>query len=851
MDDSNKLDIVIKSLRNLITDKKIEQYPPKELLQIEGFEFLYNTISELRKAITSIGSGELDYHITTKGYLPGVVKAMQASMKHLAWYTKAVSSGDFTQRIDFMGELADDFNQMTKQLELNFNEISRLESEAREAKEHFEQIFSTSPEPTVITRLSDGLIENVNQVFCDVFGYKMDESIGKLPQELGIYENCTDRQKLINEIKTKGACKNLKVILRKKSGERMVALMSAKIIKLKDVLHLIIVTRDITLKDQLKEALRKSEEKYRTLFENAVEMINVFQNGKIKICNQIAEEITGYSKEELLACESVDFIHPDDRQQVINDHRRRLKGEVFDNNSSIFRILKKDNTIRWIEMKSIKIEWENEDATLNLLSDITEREVAKLELEKSEEQMRQLIMQMREGLAVHEIICDHNGKPVDYRFLDVNKSFEILTGFRREDIIGKKVTEVLPKVEKYWIETYGRVAITGEPCQFENYSDELGKYYCVSAYSPKKNQFAVIMSDITEKKIAEEEIQFLSYHDQLTGLYNRRFYEQEIERLNDDKECYPLSIIMADLNGLKLTNDAFGHTAGDNLLISAAKILKRECGKNNIIARIGGDEFVILLSNTDAAATSSIINRINQAVENENIENAILSISMGYAVKKDISDDVNEIFKEAEDDMYRHKLSKSADMKRRTIERVINKFYKNNIEMLHSKNVSEICEAIAYELKLNPEAIKKIKLAGRMHDIGKVAVDSNLFNKPGRLSREEWTDVKRHPEIGYRILNSADEFSDIARFVLEHHEKWNGSGYPKGLKENEISLQARIIAIADSFDVMTSERPYRKTLTVEEAVKEIRTNAGIKFDPYIVEIFIDKVLKKIQKTLDE
>jgi HD-GYP domain-containing protein (c-di-GMP phosphodiesterase class II) len=158
-----------------------------------------------------------------------------------------------------------------------------------------------------------------------------------------------------------------------------------------------------------------------------------------------------------------------------------------------------------------------------------------------------------------------------------------------------------------------------------------------------------------------------------------------------------------------------------------------------------------------------------------------------------------------------------------------------------------MCESIASELKLSQEEIRKIKIAGLMHDIGKIAIDGNLFNKPGKLSSEDWVVVKRHPEIGYRILNSVDEFKDVGRFVLEHHEKWNGSGYPKGLKENEISLQAKIIAIANSFDLMTSERPYKKTLTVEETANELERNAGIKFDPFVVKIFVDNVLKKIQK----
>ncbi|AGX44341.1 HD domain-containing phosphohydrolase [Clostridium saccharobutylicum] len=724
MSDSNKLDIIIKLLLNLIKDKEIEPYPSKELLEVEGFESLYNTILEIRNAVNFISRGEVGFEIKETGYLPDVAKNLQVSMKNLACYIKAVSLGDFSKKIDSKGEIADSFNQMTKQLELIFNEISDLESEATEAKKHFEQIFSTSPETTVITRLNDGLIVNVNQVFCETFGYEMKDVIGKCPEEIGIYKDSSDRQKLINEIKTKGYCKNLKVILTKKGGEPIVALISAKIIKLKGISHLILVVRDITFRNKLVDALNQSEKKYRLLFENAMEMIMVFQKGKIKICNPIAEKVTGYYRSELISRQASYFIHPDDKERIINDHTKLLKGEAVEDGSNIFRIVKKDNTIRWIEMKSIRIEWENEDATLNLLSDITER------------------------------------------------------------------------------------------------------------------------------KLAEEEIEFLSYHDQLTGLYNRRFYEKEIERLNMDKKYYPLSIIMADVNGLKLTNDAFGHIAGDRLLVSISKILKRKCRKNDIVARIGGDEFVILLPNTDAEDARSIINRIDEAITNEDTENIVLSVSMGLAVKKDVFDDIHDVFKKAEDNMYKYKLSKSENMKKKTIDRAIEKLYKNKIEAQHSKNVSIICGAIAYELKLNPDQIKNIKIAGLMHDIGKITIDEDIINKPGELSKDEWDIVKRHPEIGYHILNTVDKFSQISRFVLEHHEQWDGSGYPKGLKGNEISLQSRIIAIADSFDDMTIERPYKKASTVEEAINEIKQNAGIKFDPFIVKVFIDKVVKKIQRTYD-
>jgi len=136
-----------------------------------------------------------------------------------------------------------------------------------------------------------------------------------------------------------------------------------------------------------------------------------------------------------------------------------------------------------------------------------------------------------------------------------------------------------------------------------------------------------------------------------------------------------------------------------------------------------------------------------------------------------------------------------------------------------------------------------VKTAGLLHDIGKIGVDESILNKNGKLDSDEWIEVKKHSEIGYRILSSVNEFSELARHILEHHEKMDGTGYPKGIKSEKISLQAKIIGVADAFDAMTSERTYRKGLTVEEAIHEIKKYSGSQFDPVVAKIFVTKVLE--------
>jgi len=181
-----------------------------------------------------------------------------------------------------------------------------------------------------------------------------------------------------------------------------------------------------------------------------------------------------------------------------------------------------------------------------------------------------------------------------------------------------------------------------------------------------------------------------------------------------------------------------------------------------------------------------------------------------------------------------------------TIDIIMSMLYEKSIrEVSHSKRVSELCVAISTIMDFSKDDINQIRIAGLVHDIGKIGIDERILNKPGKLDDNELNEIKRHPEIGYRIISMIDEFSGIANVVLAHQEKWDGSGYPRNLKGEEISLQARIIAVADAYDAMTSERAYGKVFSEEEAINEIQRCSGTQFDPDISRIFIEKVLKNL------
>ena len=360
----------------------------------------------------------------------------------------------------------------------------------------------------------------------------------------------------------------------------------------------------------------------------------------------------------------------------------------------------------------------------------------------------------------------------------------------------------------------------------------------------KKPCWLLMMIDISERKRAEEEILYLSYHDQLTGLYNRRFYQEEVKRL-DTARNLPLTIAMGDVNGLKLINDSFGHSAGNELLQKAADAMRKSCRADDIIARFGGDEFVILLPQTDGPQAQKIIERIRGLAEEEKVESINISISFGYETKYKEDESTASVLKKAEEYMYRKKLFESQSMHGQTIGVIISSLYqKNKREEQHSHKVAALCEKMGIALELPEPVIIELKTAGLFHDIGKIAIDQNTLNNSGDLTDAQWEEISRHPEIGYRILSTTNDTSEMAGWVLSHHERWDGAGYPKGLKGEEIPLMSRIISIADSYDAMTSESCYQSVLSEDAAREVLLQNAGTKFDPGLVLVFLERGFRK-------
>jgi diguanylate cyclase (GGDEF)-like protein/PAS domain S-box-containing protein len=437
-----------------------------------------------------------------------------------------------------------------------------------------------------------------------------------------------------------------------------------------------------------------------------------------------------------------------------------------------------------------------------------------------------------------------------------NDKAVVLTGYTKEEVIGKKFGEIFKIIDERTNEVLTcpaqEVIRTGKTISLVNHSvmyfKDKQKHYVEYNSAPirdLKNQLIgaiLIIRDVTESKQKQREIEFLSTHDYLTGLYNRRFFTETLNDF-DKKALYPLGVMMIDVNGLKIINDAYGHDVGDTVLINIAKAIEEVSKDRGIASRIGGDEFTVILNNTTKEEIQELRDKMNNRINNVSVKNVSLSVSIGYALKEKPGTDINEIIKDAENVMYKYKLTDGASARNHTIQAIYKTLTdKFVLERIHSERVADLSMRMGEALGMDPDDVKELRMSGLFHDIGKISIPDSVLYKPDRLTEDEFEIIKEHPRNGYMILRAADEYSDLAANALLHHERWDGSGYPEGLQGEAIPLQARIICIADAFEAMTSDRPYRKGMSFTKAIKELKANSGTQFDPNLVNIFIEKVV---------
>ena len=414
-----------------------------------------------------------------------------------------------------------------------------------------------------------------------------------------------------------------------------------------------------------------------------------------------------------------------------------------------------------------------------------------------------------------------------------------------EVFLGRNIEDVFPaELVELTMRNLKRVLETKSVQVFEYQLNSNGKIeYYEARFSPNgDDEVLAICRNITERTLMESQLKHLSLHDALTGLYNRTFFEEEMRRLEKQRDGVA-GLLICDVDGLKIINDSLGHNAGDAILKDVADILRLVFRAGDVIARIGGDEFVVLLNTNSTRIFENACRRIKHQITAYNAKNPMpISLSVGFALSRQSPPDMNLLFKEADNNMYREKLHQKLSARSAIVQGLIKALEARDfITEGHGDRLQALAELFARKLGIPERSLPDLRLFAHFHDIGKVGIPDNILFKPDALDAEEWKIMKQHCEIGHRIAMSTPDLAPIANWILKHQEWWNGKGYPLGLKGEAIPLECRLLSITDAFDAMTNDRPYRKAMPVQAALAELRRCAGSQFDPALVDQFVTMV----------
>ncbi len=724
----------------------------------------------------------------------------------------------------------------------------QLEAKLSALTQEYETIFNGTQDPMIlidVDRFGNFTFRRNNRAYENLIGLSTDMIKGKSPKELvgnkegsqleAGYKKCQDTKSAVAYEET----------LALTADERIWHTVLSPIIKDGRVVQIVGARRDITKMKEMENQLLENEQRYRSLFEknHAVMLLIDPESGDLYDANEAAIRYYGYSRQEILRMKITDInlLSKAEVHEKLEVSRKEIKKQFY------FQHKLANGEIRDVEVYSGPITISGKQLIYSIVHDITERRKAEQELFNEKELFRVTVFSIGDGL----LTTDTKG-----RIRIFNKVAEEITGWKMEEAIGKPSYEIFHIINGITgircEDPVMKILQTGNKIELDENTVLLtknGKRRDVAdSGAPIKDNkenvlgAVLVFRDITEEKHRIERIKYLGMHDGLTGLYNRSFLEKELTNL-DASENLPIGLIIGDVNGLKITNDAFGHEMGDKLLKKIAKILKSECRKSDIIVRIGGDEFVILLPKTSFDETEKIVNRISDRCNQEEAKPIKPSISLGLAVKYEDEQDINMIYKLAEDRMYSKKLMESKRIKRSIISS-LRKTLNERIHVTaeHINRLKELSYELGEALGLSAENIHDLQLLAILRDIGITAIPDQILHKKGELTSKEREVFQSHSEIGYRIACASPELAHLANDILHHHENWDGSGYPGKLEGDAIPLNARIISILDSYDSLVNGYFSQEPMSEKEVSNYIKKWSGIHFDPHISSIFF-KILE--------
>lgn len=459
-------------------------------------------------------------------------------------------------------------------------------------------------------------------------------------------------------------------------------------------------------------------------------------------------------------------------------------------------------------------------------------------LKKSEKKYRSLVDNSKLG------IIQYNTEGV----IEVaNQAFADILESTIEDLIGLKMRSLDNQalIDKL------NISLGGTKSIFEgNYTSVLtGKSFPTRVqFSPITEDNVIIggigiIEDMTKEHQNKKRMQELMHEDALTKLLNRNAFDAFLLDKRQ-KITYPVSIAVFDINTFQIINTSFGYETGNQVLKTIAWIFKQNTDDSDMIHvyRIGGDEFAVIIEGKERKDAKAIIKSLSRKLNTIDRFSFDLNISYGYSTTNNPHTSLSDTFNDALTNINTSKIYDGSSISKKTIDVIMTTlFEKSKREKIHSERVAKVAKSVAKMYNLGTAFTNRVSLAARLHDIGKINIAEDILDKPGKLTPKEREKINKHPESGFKILSSVTEYLDIANIVLTHHEKYDGSGYPKGIKGHDIPLEARIIAVADAYDAMTEQRTYRDPMTKAAAIKELKDYSNIQFDGEVVDKFIEYI----------